>query len=136
MKPIQLIALLLITSCAAAQSPATTSPRFPKAFDSMRLLNAGPSQGASVDTIKGLNGARMLTAPQFSDTSLTENEKVAVCITVDSTGNVISATYQSQGSTTSRDEYVKKALERAYRVKFSPGNSASKGTLIFDFHIH
>ncbi|HUB60841.1 MAG TPA: hypothetical protein VL978_09075 [Puia sp.] len=135
MKPVQLIASLLIASCAAAQSPVTTSPGLPKAFDSMRFANAGHSHGISVDTIKGLDGVRMLTAQKFFDTSSKENEKVAVCITVDSTGNVIKASYQSQGSTTSRDEYVKKALERAYRMKFSPTNSVSKGTVIFNFRI-
>lgn len=132
---VQPIALLLIASCAAAQSPVTTSPGLPKTFDRTRFANAGHSHGISVDTVKGLDGVRMLTAQKFFDTSFKENEKVAVFITVDSTGNVINASYQSQGSTTSRDEYVKKAMERAYRMKFSRSSSVSKGTVIFDFRI-
>jgi outer membrane biosynthesis protein TonB len=84
---------------------------------------------------RGLNGRHITGVPSFTD-DFNENAKVAVDIHVDAAGNVIDATYQPRGSTTSESSMKAIALRKARQVKFNSGGDESVGTIIFNFKIH
>lgn len=84
---------------------------------------------------RGLNGRHITGVPSFTD-DFNENAKVAVDIHVDAGGNVVDATYQPRGSTTSEASMKAIALRKAKQVKFNAGSDESVGTIIFNFKIH
>jgi len=84
---------------------------------------------------RGLNGRHIASTPAFTD-DFNENAKVAVDIHIDAAGNVMDATYQPRGSTTSEASMKAIALRKARQVKFTPGSDESVGTIIFNFKIH
>ncbi|MBS1601461.1 MAG: hypothetical protein JST42_02250 [Bacteroidetes bacterium] len=84
---------------------------------------------------RGLNGRHITGVPSFTD-DFNENAKVAVDIHVDAAGNVVDATYQPRGSTTSEASMKAIALRKAKQVKFNAGGDESVGTIIFNFKIH
>ena len=84
---------------------------------------------------RGLNGRHITGVPSFTD-DFNENAKVAVDIHVDAAGNVVDATYQPRGSTTSEASMKAIALRKARQVKFNAGGDESVGTIIFNFKIH
>lgn len=97
----------------------------------------GGSGKSGVSISKGLSGRRITRLPSFED-EFNENAKVAVDIRVDQQGNVISATYQPRGSTTSDASYREIALRKARGLKFnaSPnGTETDLGTIVFNFRI-
>lgn len=84
---------------------------------------------------RGLSGRNIVSTPSFTD-DFNENAKVAMDIHVDAAGNVIDATYQPRGSTTSDASMKAIAQRKARQVKFNSGNGESVGTIIFNFRIH
>jgi outer membrane biosynthesis protein TonB len=87
-----------------------------------------------VSVSRGLQGRSIIRTPSFED-EFNENAKVAVDIKVDASGNVVSATYQPRGSTTSDASMKDIARRKALQVKFNTGAEESAGTLIFNFKL-
>lgn len=87
-----------------------------------------------VSVSRGLQGRNIIRTPSFED-EFNENAKVAMDIKVDAAGNVISATYQPRGSTTSDASMKDIARRKALQVKFNPGSDESTGTLVFNFKL-
>lgn len=96
--------------------------------------NGGQGNG-SAEIFRGLPN-RKITNPSFVD-EFNENGKVAVDVKVSSSGKVISASFQLNGSTTSNPTLKRIALEKAYSLKFSSIENANDalGTVIFNFKI-
>lgn len=94
----------------------------------------GGNGNSGIAKLRGLNGRNIIRKPSFED-DFNENAKVAVDITVDAGGNVISAEYQPRGSTTSDPGLKAIALKKARQVKFNPGSDESTGTLQFNFRL-
>jgi hypothetical protein len=97
----------------------------------------GGTGKSGVSISKGLQGRRITKLPSFED-EFNENAKVAVDIKVDKTGNVLSATYQPRGSTTSDAGMRDIALRKARQLKFSSnpeGSDTDLGTIIFNFRL-
>ena len=92
-------------------------------------------RGRVTPALARLNGRHITGVPSFTD-DFNENAKVAVDIHVDGAGNVIDATYQPRGSTTSESSMKAIALRKARQVKFNSGGDESVGTIIFNFKIH
>lgn len=85
-------------------------------------------------TIQGnLKGRSIVRQPSFQD-EFNENAKVALDLSVDAAGNVIGATYQPRGSTTSNATMKDIALRKARQLKFAPGEE-QRGTIIFNFKV-
>jgi hypothetical protein len=97
----------------------------------------GGSGKSWVSISKGLQGRRIKIFPSFED-EFNENAKVAVDIKVDKSGQVLSATFQPRGSTTSDAGMREIALRKARQLKFSPnqeGSDTELGTIIFNFRL-
>lgn len=97
----------------------------------------GGSGNSGVSISRGLQGRRISRLPSFED-DFNENAKVAVDVRVDGNGNVVSATYQPRGSTTSDAGMRSIALQKAKQIKFTPsasGGEESIGTIIFNFRL-
>lgn len=83
----------------------------------------------------GLDGRRITRLPSFED-DFNENAKVAVDITVDQLGNVLSASINPKGTTTTNVTIRGIALRKAKTLKLSSGNTDEQtGTLIFNFKL-
>ena len=83
----------------------------------------------------GLGGRRITSVPNFQD-DFNENAKVAVDVTVDATGKVISQRVNLNGTTTNNKKIRSIAIEKASRLKFNAGSGEQTGTLIFDFKVN
>jgi len=97
----------------------------------------GGSGRSGVVISKGLPGRRITRLPSFED-DFNENAKVAVDIRVDQSGNVLSATYQPRGSTTSDAGLREIAIRKAKGLKFSANSAAADseiGTIVFNFRL-
>ncbi|MCU0380188.1 MAG: hypothetical protein MUE58_03270 [Chitinophagaceae bacterium] len=97
----------------------------------------GGTGKSGVSISRGLTGRRITKLPSFED-EFNENAKVAVDIKVDKNGQVISASYQPRGSTTSDAGMREIALRKARQLKFnaSPeGTETDLGTIIFNFRL-
>jgi outer membrane biosynthesis protein TonB len=97
----------------------------------------GGSGHSGVSISKGLTGRRITRLPSFED-DFNENAKVAVDIHVDQNGNVLSASYQPRGSTTSDAGLREIAIRKAKSLKFSANANAAEneiGTIVFNFHL-
>jgi hypothetical protein len=82
-----------------------------------------------------LTGRTTRTAPKVVDNSQ-ETGIVVINITVDKTGNVVSANGPARGSTTTSANLVKKSKEAAEKVKFSPSDvEVQKGTMTFRYFL-
>jgi len=98
---------------------------------------SGGTGKSGVSISKGLQGRRITKLPSFED-EFNENAKVAVDIKVDKSGQVLSATFQPRGSTTSDGGMREIALRKARQLKFSPnpeGSDTELGTIIFNFRL-
>jgi outer membrane biosynthesis protein TonB len=98
---------------------------------------SGGSGKSGVSISRGLQGRRISTLPSFED-EFNDNAKIAVDVKVDGKGNVISATYQPRGSTTSDAGMREIALRKARQIHFNSsanGDEESIGTLIFNFRL-
>ncbi len=95
----------------------------------------GDKRGNSgVSISRGLQGRKWLSLPSFTD-DFTDNAKVAVDITVSSSGAVEAAVYQPRGSTTSDPSMKEIALRKARQIKWNATGEESTGTIIFNFRI-
>lgn len=103
--------------------------------DSYTGNGGGGKSGVSIS--RGLSGRRISRFPSFED-EFNENAKVAVDVRVDRNGNVVSATYQPRGSTTSDAGMRNIALNKARQLKFNPnadGPETDIGTIVFNFKL-
>ena len=82
-------------------------------------------------------GVKVLNIPaQSFEDDFNENAKIAMDITTDVNGKVVSATYQPRGSTTSNPQMVSIARRRAFELKnIGAGDGPQKGTVIFNFKV-
>ncbi|MGI8952822.1 MAG: hypothetical protein ACR2FN_14710 [Chitinophagaceae bacterium] len=92
--------------------------------------------GKSGVTIRsGLSGRRFTHLPSFQD-EFNENAKVAVDITVDANGNVIAASVNPRGTTTTNQNIRSIAIDKAKQLKLNSGNvDEQTGTIVFDFKL-
>ena len=105
--------------------------------DSDSYTGNGGTGKSGVSISKGLQGRTFRSLPSFED-EFNENAKVAVDIKVDKSGNVLSATYQPRGSTTSDAGMREIALRKARQLKLnatSTGSDEQLGTIIFNFRL-
>ena len=94
----------------------------------------GGRGNSGVSISKGLEGRRMLRYPSLQD-EFDENGKIAVDITVDAQGHVISASYQPRGSTTANADMKEIALREAKKTPWNATGQESSGTIIFNFKL-
>lgn len=95
--------------------------------------NGGTGNGVSIRS--GLDGRRITRLPSFED-DFNENAKVAVNITVDQNGNVLAASINPKGTTTTNQTIRNIALKKAKTLKLNAGkDSEQEGTLIFSFKL-
>ena len=98
----------------------------------------GGHGNSGVSISKGLEG-RFFTKVYNYQGDFDENAKVAVDVRIDKSGNVLSATYQPRGSTTSSSSYKDKAIEivKKSKLNVSPGAvDEQTGTVIINFKIN
>jgi hypothetical protein len=97
----------------------------------------GPAgAGGGVSIRSGLDGRRIAKLPSFED-DFNENAKVAVDIVVDNNGQVISATVNPRGTTTTNANIRNIAIKKAKTLRLNAGNDIEqKGTIVFSFKIH
>ncbi len=94
---------------------------------------SGNSGSGGVAIKNGLDGRRITKFPNFED-DFNENAKVAVDITVDQMGNIIAATINPKGTTTTNTTIRNIAVKKARTLKLNSGPAeAQRGTLIFSF---
>jgi hypothetical protein len=95
--------------------------------------NSGAGNGVSIRS--GLDGRRITKLPSFED-DFNENAKVAVNITVDQNGNVMAASINPKGTTTTNQTIRNIALKKAKTLKLNAGkDSEQEGTLVFSFKL-
>jgi outer membrane biosynthesis protein TonB len=98
----------------------------------------GGGRGNSGIAIKsGLSGRTFTRVYSYTD-DFNENATVAVDIRVDQSGNVIGATYQPRGSTTSESFFKEKAIEIVKRSKLNAnpnGPEEQTGTVLVKFKV-
>jgi outer membrane biosynthesis protein TonB len=83
----------------------------------------------------GLSGRRVTRYPSFED-DFNENAKVAVDIKVDKSGNVVSATVNPRGTTTTNGNIRSIATRKALQLKLNAGDEDDQsGTILFDFKL-
>jgi hypothetical protein len=94
----------------------------------------GGTGKSGVAITKGLTGRSITRFPSFED-DFNENAKIAIDIQVDETGRVLSAAYQSRGSTSSNSSLKNIAIRKAKELKFNAGQGESRGTVVFNFKL-
>ena len=97
----------------------------------------GGGRGSGIAIKSGLSGRTFISQYRYQD-DFNENATVAVDIRVDKSGNVISATYQLRGSTTSDEFYKNKAIEivRKSKLNANPsGPDEQTGTVLVSFKV-
>jgi hypothetical protein len=85
----------------------------------------------------GLSGRGVVKAYKYQD-DFDENATVAVDVRIDKNGNVISASFQLRGSTTSGAFYKEKAVEIVRKSKFNAvtaGPDEQTGTVLVNFRV-
>jgi hypothetical protein len=97
--------------------------------------NGNSSTGKSgIRITKGLAGRKITALPKFED-DFNENAKVAVDISLDANGKVISALVQPRGTTTTNQSIRTIAIRKAFQLKFNLGVADQTGTIVFDFKV-
>jgi hypothetical protein len=94
----------------------------------------GGTGNSGVSLSRGLQKRGVTKFPSFTD-DFNENNKVAVDIHVDASGNVIAADYQLRGSTTSESSMIAIAIRKAKQIKFNAAGDESVGTIVFNFKV-
>jgi hypothetical protein len=97
----------------------------------------GGRGNSGVNISKGLAG-RYFTRTYKYEGDFNENATVYIDVTVDKTGNVLSADYQPRGSTTSENYYKEKAIEivKKSRLNVDPnGADEQTGTVYVKFKV-
>lgn len=103
--------------------------------DSYKGNASSGTAGNGVSIRSGLDGRRITKLPSFED-DFNENAKVAIDITVDQSGNVIAASVNPKGTTTTNPTIRSIALKKAKTLKLNPGNESEQvGTLVFSFKL-
>lgn len=98
--------------------------------------NSGSGHGSGVTIRSGLEGRRFAQLPSFQD-DFNENAKVAVDITVNQSGMVVSAAINPRGTTTTNPNVRAIALRKAKELKLSTGkDDEQSGTIVFNFKLH
>ncbi|WP_207493529.1 hypothetical protein [Aridibaculum aurantiacum] len=93
------------------------------------------SGNSGVRIRSGLSGRRFTRLPSFED-EFNENAKVAVDIVVDKDGNVVSATVNPRGTTTTNANIRSIATRKARQLKLNAGaEDEQSGTILFDFKL-
>lgn len=93
------------------------------------------SGNSGVRIRSGLNGRMFTRLPSFED-DFNENAKVAVDVTVNKNGNVISATVNPRGTTTTNGTIRAIAARKAMQLKLNAGGEDEQtGTILFDFKL-
>lgn len=97
--------------------------------------NGNNNTGKSgIKITKGLNGRKITVVPKFED-DFNENAKVAVDISLDANGKVISALVQPRGTTTTNQSIRSIAIRKAFQLKFNAGEADQTGTIVFNFTV-
>lgn len=97
--------------------------------------NGNNSTGKSgIRITKGLVGRKITTLPKFED-DFNENAKVAIDVSLDANGKVISALVQPRGTTTTNQIIRNIATRKAFQLKFNAGEANQTGTIVFDFRV-
>src|SRR4051794_8382547 len=95
----------------------------------------GGTGKSGVSIRSGLSGRRFTHLPSFTD-DFNQNAKVAVDITVNSSGNVIQAMVNPRGTTTTNGNIRNIALTKARQLKLNSSNAEEQtGTIVFDFKL-
>ncbi len=95
----------------------------------------GATGNSGVSIRSGLTGRRFAKLPSFED-DFNEPAKVAVDITVDKDGNVILATVNPRGTTTTNANIKAIALRKARSLKLNASNDNDQnGTIVFNFKL-
>ena len=82
-----------------------------------------------------MDGRRITKLPSFED-EFNEPAKVAIDITVDQSGNVIAASVNPKGTTTTNQSIRNIALKKARTIKLNQGSESEQvGTLVFNFKL-
>ena len=103
--------------------------------DSYKGNASSGTAGNGVSIRSGLDGRRITKLPSFED-DFNENAKVAIDITVNQMGNVIAASVNPKGTTTTNQSIRNIALKKAKTLKLNTGNEAEQvGTLVFSFKL-
>ncbi len=103
--------------------------------DSYKGNASSGTAGNGVTIRSGLDGRRITKLPSFED-EFNENAKVAIDITVDQSGNVIAASVNPKGTTTTNQSIRNIALKKARTLKLNQGSESEQvGTLVFNFKL-
>lgn len=97
----------------------------------------GGTGNSGVRIASGLSGRSITRVYQYQD-DFNENNTVAVDVRIDKAGNVISATYQLRGSTTSENYFKQKAIEIVKKSRFNAienGPEEQTGTVWVNFRV-
>lgn len=97
----------------------------------------GGTGNSGVRIASGLQGRRVAKVFKYQD-DFNENATVAVDVRIDKAGNVVSATYQLRGSTTSESFFKAKAVEIVKKSKFNAvdnGPDEQTGTVLVNFKV-
>ncbi len=92
---------------------------------------SGLGKGAGI--INGFGGRGVKSASKLHDDSQ-KSGRVVVYVCIDSDGNVTSAKFKAQGSTTTDEELTAKAESNARSYRFQPGSAETQcGTITYNF---
>ncbi|TKK66981.1 hypothetical protein FC093_15900 [Ilyomonas limi] len=95
----------------------------------------GGTGKSGVSIRSGLSGRRFTHLPSFTD-DFNQNAKVAVDITVNSSGNVIQAMVNPRGTTTTNQNIRSIAVTKARQLKLNSSTAEEQtGTIVFDFRL-
>ena len=98
---------------------------------------SGGGRGTGIAIKSGLSGRYIAKAYSYTD-DFNENAVIAVDLKIDQSGNVVSATYQPRGSTSSDSFFKTKAVEMVRKSKFNAnpnGAEEQTGTVLVRFKV-
>lgn len=97
----------------------------------------GGKGNSGISIARGLQGRHFTKVYTYQD-DFNENATVAIDVRVDKSGNVLSATYQLRGSTTSENYYKQKAIDMVKKSKLNAnpnGPDEQTGTILVNFKV-
>jgi TonB family protein len=92
----------------------------------------GVGRGAGI--VNGFGGRKPRNTPRLSENSQKAG-KVVVKVCIDTNGDVVSAVFQSVGSTSTDPELQAAAISNARQYKFAPGDNNACGSITYDFKL-
>lgn len=95
--------------------------------------NSASGNGVSISK-QGFAGRSISRTPAFDD-DFNENATIALDVTINADGNVVTANFRQLGSTSSNPTLRRIALQRVKQVQFDKGNGEGKGVLLFRFRL-